>query len=250
MTDTKSLKVGELLVEHLGLAVAGALGLVTVLHVWAFVGYDRTSALAALGVVDQPQLLLASVVIVAITILPIFLLQTQTWFPLLRMRSDKPLSLRVGAYVAVVTAVIAGVMSLSAFLLAILVAVYVTVGLRRRRARKEGRLTADGKIQVSRDNYEWSQAMLATSIGGLLLAQLTQSWVPTEKLTISGSEDPVVVWVLGADDDQLLVKPREGRVYWVPREDVSDREICWTSGSWLWRPTTDWIDRPKDTPRC
>lgn len=250
MSEKPKLNLSEILLEHVGLVVAGALGLITVVHVWAFVGYDRTSALAALGVVDQPQLLLASVVILATTALPWFLFMASEWIPFLRMNSGRPLAFRVVAYVVILAAVLAAVMTTSALLLACLVVGYGAVWIRKRRARRRGRLSDDGKILVSPDAFEFGQGLLVSAIGALLVSQLSQPWMPKEELVLSGEDEPLVAWVIGADDQRALVLPPGERVRWVPLEDINDRQVCWSKGWWMLRPATDWAIGAKEAPIC
>lgn len=214
-------------------AVLLSIGLValSVVHIWAFAGYNSATSLAILTVVDRTAILLAT----AIVFVPLVLVQVifqALLYPLnlwrrttgsVLARSLLPFTLLLLGFVffANVAAI---------FLLFLLPTAAYAAWARRRTGKGSGTAADDEK----RTEGRLRSALLVGVVVPIAYVTLTLPWSPREELRTEVTT--YTGYVIGANEGRhLVVLSDQKEAVWVAVEDVTARRLCSSSIPW-------WLD--------
>lgn len=222
--------------KHLALVVALALVVFAVMRVFFLSGFDLSTALSVLAIVDRTQLLTASVLAAITLVVPLVFINpgSRAWL-LAGNTSGAPFltQLRTGLLWLPLSGVVVFGMSLSlvvGWVLGFLTLVAVNA-IRRRRARKAGAPLPDRteKVRFSSDASGW---LIATFAGWTLLTVMSAPWLAKEAVHI-GVDDAQVGYVIGEQAGMTLILTSPGSdAAWVRSENIESRAVCRQAGQW------------------
>lgn len=196
--------------EHLGLAVAGVLTLMTLLRTLAIANYDPVTALAVLqerGLVD----------VVSATLLSI-----GYWVPLLVLYVGDVRLRREHEWKAVLLALVLGAFLWPFWVLVLfgvpLVIIEVVGFIGRLRDRdRSGRFYGEPRFRRS--------GIAALVVVALIPLLQPLPWMPAERLTIQGRQ--VTGYVLSDEGTRLsILRETDRAVVYLDAVDLTDRELC------------------------
>lgn len=231
-----SQRILPLALKHVALIASLAAVALAVLRVFFFSGLSIPVGLAVLSIADHASILASTLLLVAIAFIPAFmgLKQPREW--VLAGNADG-----ASTFVKFRTALVW--MPLSLFILGVaplLVFPGILLGtiaghlLGRwfRRSKKKDLAEQRSRAVASRIVWAW-----ATGTGLLLTLVLQQSWMPIERIQLSGSSPEFVGYVVGEQAQFTLLLDQKKRPTWRESADILQREIC-IPGSRNWTTMT------------
>lgn len=204
--------------------VLGSLALValSVLSIYWFSGFDLTTSLAILGVVDRTQVLLATVLSVAPPIIGVIvMLRGPGWVRRLFATGG---SATEWATLGLVAGIGFPLMIFNTSLLVLGVLFLVPLLTARRHSAVSG--FSRSLRFTTADHHVIRGVMIAATVSLLLAVSLGRPWTPREEVTVDSDSAPLVAYVIGAREGQhLFLIPRHG-ARWIAGDDIEKRRIC------------------------
>lgn len=219
-------RILELASQHFALVASAALILLSVIRVYYFVGFDTSSALSVLSVVNRTQVLVSSLLSLLIFIGPFLLIFAPA--PAWVMAGHEPgtsfvTKLRLALGLAIAP------LAITAMSVPLLIGVLIGVTLsliRARRRRKGSSATTSAGLS---DSYNW---FISIVIGLAILSMLVTPWQARESLLVKDSDRQTVGYVVGEQAGKILVYETWHGVQWLDQGSLLSRENCAKTSEW------------------
>ena len=235
-----------LLDKHLALVSAVSIVFFATTRVYFFSGFNLTTSLAVLTVVNQAQLLAGTLLWSVLLIFPIALMQPEIrrWaFEGSAPGASFAVSLRTSIIFLTLGSMIwtsVTVSLLFGFLLGTLTLIIARV-IRAMKHVKQGIKIPDGRPYLISQRYAaW---VAATLIGMLLLQILLSPWLPKEQINLDSANQPqkTIGYLMGSQDGMSLILTEHKVPLWVKSDEISSRQVCKVEHDW-WQSNLNLFD--------
>lgn len=205
----------------------------SVLHVWAFTGYNTPTTLAILPIVDRTALILATAVVFVPLALVSILGNQGLLFPLRLWRSSSrsPLATSV-AILSLGAVLLVLIINTAAIVVVMLVVVTVVIACSQWRQRKAGTAPV---VRTPTEQTHRRVNILLPVVLPMAFIVLSTPWSPREELT---TDDTIYTgYVIGADEGRYLTVIEDPKsAVWVAVEEVTTRRLCAYDSWWGFEP--------------